>query len=117
MIPRPNRGITSEPSGFRMRRQRHHDDAHPRGREHQGIGACRYLLYDLYKAWGSMGEIAVSQARKNLAEVIETTQLSGEPIVLTHHGRWRWCWSMGQPCCALPGRPATARSATHLRGD
>jgi hypothetical protein len=40
-----------------MRRQRHHDDAHPRGGEHQGtaaermlrqgqisIGACRYLL-------------------------------------------------------------------------
>jgi len=49
--------------------------------------ACRYLLYDLYKAWGSMGEIAVSQARDNLAEGIETTQRSGEPIVLTRHGR------------------------------
>ena len=44
-------------------------------------------LYDLYKNWGSMGEIAVSHARENLAEVIESTQRSGEPIVLTRHGR------------------------------
>jgi prevent-host-death family protein len=34
-----------------------------------------------------MGEIAVSQARENLAEVIESTQRTGEPIVLTRHGR------------------------------
>ena len=34
-----------------------------------------------------MGEIAISQARENLAEVIESTQRSGEPIVLTRHGR------------------------------
>ena len=44
-------------------------------------------LYDLYKNWGSMGEIAVSHAPENLAEVIESTQRSGEPIVLTRHGR------------------------------
>ena len=44
-------------------------------------------MYDLYKNWGAMGEIAVSQARENLAEVIESTQRSGEPIVLTRHGR------------------------------
>jgi prevent-host-death family protein len=34
-----------------------------------------------------MGEISVSQAREHLAEVIETTQRSGEPVVLTRHGR------------------------------
>ena len=34
-----------------------------------------------------MGEIAISQARENLAEVIESIQRSGEPIVLTRHGR------------------------------
>jgi prevent-host-death family protein len=34
-----------------------------------------------------MGVIAISQARENLAEVIESTQRSGEPIVLTRHGR------------------------------
>lgn len=45
------------------------------------------LLYDLYRNWEAMGEIAVSQARENLADVIESTQRSGEPIVLTRHGR------------------------------
>jgi len=44
-------------------------------------------LYDLYKWERGMGEIAISQARENLAEVIESTQRSGEPIVLTRHGR------------------------------
>ncbi|MFM9102122.1 MAG: type II toxin-antitoxin system Phd/YefM family antitoxin, partial [Cyanobium sp.] len=44
-------------------------------------------LYDLYRNWGSMGEITVSQAREKFAEVIESTQRSGEPIVLTRHGQ------------------------------
>jgi prevent-host-death family protein len=34
-----------------------------------------------------MGELTVSQARENLAELIESTQRSGEPVVLTRHGR------------------------------
>ena len=34
-----------------------------------------------------MTEISVSQARDHLSEVIETTQRSGEPVVLTRHGR------------------------------
>jgi prevent-host-death family protein len=34
-----------------------------------------------------MGEIDVSQARENLAELIESTRRTGEPIVLTRHGR------------------------------
>lgn len=34
-----------------------------------------------------MGEITVSQARDHLSEVIETAQRSGEPVVLTRHGR------------------------------
>ncbi len=55
----------------------------------EGVGTSMSgaWLYDLYRNWGSMGEIAVSQARENLAEVIESAQRSGEPIVLTRHGR------------------------------
>jgi len=34
-----------------------------------------------------MGELTVSQARENLAELIDNTQRSGEPVVLTCHGR------------------------------
>jgi len=34
-----------------------------------------------------MGELTVSQARENLAELIDNTQRSGEPAVLTRHGR------------------------------
>ena len=34
-----------------------------------------------------MGELTVSQARENLAELIDNTQRSGEPVVLTRHGR------------------------------
>jgi len=34
-----------------------------------------------------MGELTVSQARENLAELIDSTQRSGEPVVLTRHGR------------------------------
>jgi len=34
-----------------------------------------------------MGEITVSQARENLAELIDNTRRSGEPVVLTRHGR------------------------------
>jgi prevent-host-death family protein len=34
-----------------------------------------------------MGEISVSQARDNLAELIDATQRSGDPVVLTRHGR------------------------------
>jgi prevent-host-death family protein len=34
-----------------------------------------------------MGELTVSQARENLAELIDRTQRSGEPVVLTRHGR------------------------------
>jgi prevent-host-death family protein len=59
----------------------------PVGDRQASVGIPEERLYDLYKGWGSMGEIAVSQARENLAEVIETTQRSGEPIVLTRHGR------------------------------
>lgn len=44
-------------------------------------------MYDLYKTGCVIGEIGISQARENLAEVIESTQRSGEPIVLTRHGR------------------------------
>jgi hypothetical protein len=78
----------------------------PVGNRQASVGISGAWLYDLYRNWGSMGEIAVSQARENLAEVIESTQRSGEPIVLTRHG---------PPCCALPGGLATARSATHSR--
>ena len=52
-----------------------------------GAGIPGLRLYDLYKPGRVMGEIAISQARENLAEVIESTQRSGEPIVLTRHGR------------------------------
>ncbi len=34
-----------------------------------------------------MGELMVSQPRENLAELIDSTQRSGEPVVLTSHGR------------------------------
>ena len=34
-----------------------------------------------------MGELTVSQARENLAELIDNTRRSGEPVVLTRHGR------------------------------
>lgn len=34
-----------------------------------------------------MGELTVSQARDNLAELIDNTRRSGEPVVLTRHGR------------------------------
>jgi len=59
----------------------------PVGNRQASVGISGAWLYDLYRNWGSMGEIAVSQARENLAEVIESTQRSGEPIVLTRHGR------------------------------
>ena len=59
----------------------------PVGNRQASVGISGAWLYDLYRSWGSMGEIAVSQARENLAEVIESTQRSGEPIVLTRHGR------------------------------
>jgi prevent-host-death family protein len=34
-----------------------------------------------------VGELTVSQARENLAELIDRTQRSDEPVVLTRHGR------------------------------
>jgi prevent-host-death family protein len=34
-----------------------------------------------------MGELMVSQARENLGELIDNTRRSGEPVVLTRHGR------------------------------
>lgn len=34
-----------------------------------------------------MGVLTVSQARENLREVIDCTKRSGEPVVLTRHGR------------------------------
>ena len=34
-----------------------------------------------------MSELTVSQARENLAELIDNTRRSGEPVVLTRHGR------------------------------
>ncbi len=34
-----------------------------------------------------MGEVAVSEARNRLAEVIEESRRSGEPISVTRHGR------------------------------
>jgi prevent-host-death family protein len=34
-----------------------------------------------------IGELTVSQARENLAELIDRTQRSGEPVVLNRHGR------------------------------
>lgn len=34
-----------------------------------------------------MGVLTVTQARENLAELIETTHRSGEPVVLTRAGR------------------------------
>lgn len=34
-----------------------------------------------------MGELTVSQARENLAELIDNTRRSGESVVLTRHGR------------------------------
>lgn len=40
------------------------------------------MLYDSY-----MNEIAVSEAREHLAEVIEGAQRTGEPVYLTRRGR------------------------------
>ena len=40
------------------------------------------MLYDSY-----MTEIPVSQARENLAEVIESARRTGEPVYLTRRGR------------------------------
>ena len=34
-----------------------------------------------------IGELTVSQARENLAELIDRRQRSGEPVVLNRHGR------------------------------
>jgi prevent-host-death family protein len=34
-----------------------------------------------------MGVLTVTQARENLAELIDTTHRSGEPVVLTRAGR------------------------------
>ena len=34
-----------------------------------------------------MGELMMSKVRENLAELIDSTQRSGEPVVLTRHGR------------------------------
>lgn len=34
-----------------------------------------------------MGVLTVTQARENLAELIDTTNRSGEPVVLTRAGR------------------------------
>ena len=39
-------------------------------------------MYNLY-----MAEMTVSDARERLAEVIESTQRTGEPVYLTRHGR------------------------------
>ena len=39
-------------------------------------------MYNLY-----MAEMAVSDARERLAEVIESAQRTGEPVYLTRHGR------------------------------
>ncbi|WP_254954690.1 type II toxin-antitoxin system Phd/YefM family antitoxin [Cyanobium sp. Cruz-8H5] len=35
----------------------------------------------------TMGEITVGQAQERLAELIDSTQRSGEPVVLTNQGR------------------------------
>lgn len=40
------------------------------------------LLYDSY-----MSEMAVSEAREHLADVIESAQRTGEPVYLTRRGR------------------------------
>ena len=58
----------------------------PAGNRQASVGISGAWLYDLYRNWGGMGEIAVSQARENLAEVIESTQRSGEPIVFKLRG-------------------------------
>ncbi|MFM1902011.1 MAG: Antitoxin Phd YefM, type toxin-antitoxin system [Cyanobacteriota bacterium] len=59
-----------------------------------------------------VGVLTVSQAREHLSELIDSTQRSGEPVVLTRHGRpVAWCWIM--PCLSVwwqpPRNPAIAR--------
>ena len=45
-------------------------------------GARSFILYDSY-----MTEMAVSEAREHLAEVIDSAQRTGEPVYLTRRGR------------------------------
>ena len=46
------------------------------------VGVLVIVMYDSY-----MTEVAVSEARDRLAEVIEETRRSGEPISVTRRGR------------------------------
>ncbi|WP_419846456.1 type II toxin-antitoxin system Phd/YefM family antitoxin [Candidatus Poriferisocius sp.] len=46
------------------------------------VGALGNFMYDSY-----MTEVAVSEARDRLAEVIDETRRSGEPISVTRRGR------------------------------
>lgn len=46
------------------------------------VGALVIIMYDSY-----MTEVAVSEARDRLAEVIDETRRSGEPISVTRRGR------------------------------
>ena len=50
----------------------------PLGNRQASVGISGAWLYDLYRNWVSMGEIAVSQARENLAEVIARGELRAE---------------------------------------
>jgi len=45
------------------------------------------MTYKTYVLSAFMGELTVSQARENLAELIDDTQRSDKPVVLTRHGR------------------------------
>jgi prevent-host-death family protein len=56
-----------------------HDLAH---RLSSGVGGSFILMCDSY-----MSEVAVSEARNRLAEVIEASRRSGEPISVTRRGR------------------------------
>jgi prevent-host-death family protein len=48
----------------------------------RGLLAHRLDLYDSY-----MTEIAVSEAREHLSELIESTHRTGEPVYVTRRGR------------------------------
>ena len=48
----------------------------------ESVAAARVYMYDSY-----MNELAVSEARNRLAEVIDESRRSGEPVSVTRRGR------------------------------
>lgn len=56
--------------------------AHPRTLSRDEYGRSDRRLYESY-----MTEMAVSEARDHLAELIDTTRRSGDPVFVTRRGR------------------------------